>query len=95
MVEIKNYFLNYQFRMNHLEIDHRNSIVNTPTTLGQNNQQEKWRVRILDTGTESMTGARIARALDIISAEYLEGCYQLGQIYPDLCSSIFLMCEKG
>ena len=32
---------------------------------------------------------------DIISDEYLQGCYQLGQIYPDLCSSIFLMCEKG
>jgi 2-polyprenyl-3-methyl-5-hydroxy-6-metoxy-1,4-benzoquinol methylase len=32
---------------------------------------------------------------DIISNEYLEGCYQLGHIYPDLCSSIFLMCEKG
>ena len=32
---------------------------------------------------------------DIISPEYLEGCYQLGQKYPDLCSSIFLLCEKG
>lgn len=32
---------------------------------------------------------------DIISSDYLEGCYQLGQQYPDLCSSIFLMCEKG
>lgn len=32
---------------------------------------------------------------DIISEEYLEGCYQLGQHYPDLCSSIFLLCEKG
>ena len=32
---------------------------------------------------------------DIISKEYLEGCYELGQQYPDLCSSIFLMCEKG
>jgi 2-polyprenyl-3-methyl-5-hydroxy-6-metoxy-1,4-benzoquinol methylase len=32
---------------------------------------------------------------DIISNEYLEGCYQLGHQYPDLCSSIFLMCEKG
>lgn len=31
---------------------------------------------------------------DIISKEYLEGCYQLGQQYPDLCSSIFLLCEK-
>jgi 2-polyprenyl-3-methyl-5-hydroxy-6-metoxy-1,4-benzoquinol methylase len=32
---------------------------------------------------------------DIISKEYLEGCYELGQQYPDLCSSIFLMCERG
>lgn len=32
---------------------------------------------------------------DIISPEYLEGCYQLGQEYPDLCASIFLLCEKG
>lgn len=32
---------------------------------------------------------------DIISKEYLEGCYKLGQLYPDLCSSIFLMCERG
>lgn len=32
---------------------------------------------------------------DIISREYLDGCYELGQQYPDLCSSIFLMCEKG
>lgn len=32
---------------------------------------------------------------DIISPEYLEGCWKLGQNYPDLCSSIFLLCEKG
>ena len=32
---------------------------------------------------------------DIISPDYLEGCYQLGQQYPDLCSSIFLVCKKG
>lgn len=31
---------------------------------------------------------------DIVSKEYLEGCYELGQVYPDLCSSIFLMCER-
>jgi len=32
---------------------------------------------------------------DIISKEYMDGCYKLGQKYPDLCSSIFLMCEPG
>lgn len=34
-------------------------------------------------------------ATDIISREYLDGCFALGQQYPDLCSSIFLLCEKG
>ena len=34
-------------------------------------------------------------ATDIITPGYLEGCYQLGHLYPDLCSSIFLVCEKG
>lgn len=32
---------------------------------------------------------------DIISREYLDGCFMLGQQYPDLCSSIFLLCERG
>ncbi len=32
---------------------------------------------------------------NIISQEYLEGCFQLGQEYPDLCASIFLLCERG
>tara|TARA_R110002167_G_scaffold42172_2_gene128312 strand:- start:205 stop:963 length:759 start_codon:yes stop_codon:yes gene_type:complete len=32
---------------------------------------------------------------DIISKEYLEGCYKLGQVYPELCSSIFLVCERS
>lgn len=31
----------------------------------------------------------------IISSDYLEGCYKLGQQYPELCASIFLLCEKG
>ncbi len=32
---------------------------------------------------------------DIITEGYLDGCYSLGMIYPDLCASIFLVCEKG
>ena len=31
---------------------------------------------------------------DIISKEYLDGCYKLGHHYPDLCSSIFLVSSK-
>lgn len=32
---------------------------------------------------------------DIVDERYLEGCYMLGQQYPDLCASIFLLCERG
>jgi len=32
---------------------------------------------------------------EIISKSYLEGCFKFGQEYPNLCSSIFLLCEKG
>jgi len=30
---------------------------------------------------------------DIINKEYLDGCYELGQQYPDLCSSIMVVCD--
>lgn len=29
----------------------------------------------------------------IISEKYMNGCYLLGQVYPDLCSSIYYICE--
>ena len=32
---------------------------------------------------------------DIVSPAYLDGCYALGQQYPDLCASVFLVCERG
>ena len=31
----------------------------------------------------------------IIARDYLDGCYKLGQVYPDLCASLFMVCEKG
>lgn len=30
---------------------------------------------------------------DIISKEYLDGCYSLGLQYPDLCASLFFVCK--
>ena len=32
---------------------------------------------------------------DIVTNEYLDGCFMLGQQYPDLCASVFLVCEVG
>jgi glucose-1-phosphate cytidylyltransferase len=65
--EIKSFFLNYEYRLNHLMIDHRTSLNQPPSVLGKNLKQEKWRIRVIDTGLETMTGARIARAFDEIS----------------------------
>jgi 2-polyprenyl-3-methyl-5-hydroxy-6-metoxy-1,4-benzoquinol methylase len=31
---------------------------------------------------------------DVITPEYLEGCYRLGMHYPDLCASVYVVCEK-
>jgi len=31
----------------------------------------------------------------IIDRRYLDGCYQLGMQYPELCASIFVVCKKG
>lgn len=44
-----------------------------------------------------LAGSQFDKALEaeVISKEYLDGCYKLGMIYPDLCSSVFLVCEKG
>ena len=32
---------------------------------------------------------------DVVTQEYLEGCYRLGMHYPDLCASIWVACERG
>lgn len=46
---------------------------------------------------KALSGSQYDDALDadVISMDYLEGCYRLGMVYPDLCASIFLVCEKG
>ena len=31
---------------------------------------------------------------DILSDDFMEGCYKLGMNYPDLCASIYLVCSK-
>ncbi len=69
--EIKQYFLTYGFRKTHLEIDHRRD-ANSPAIpfadkTSEATEQENWRVRVIDTGVDAMTGARVARAYDAIA----------------------------
>lgn len=66
---IKEFFLNYEYQCNHLEIDHREDTRRAPQILGKNSTQEKWRVRVIDTGLNAMTGARVARAFDVAQTQ--------------------------
>lgn len=65
--DIKEYFLNYELLSNNLVIDHREETHRPPFSLGKNLKQENWRVQVIDTGLESMTGARVALVLEEIS----------------------------
>jgi 2-polyprenyl-3-methyl-5-hydroxy-6-metoxy-1,4-benzoquinol methylase len=31
----------------------------------------------------------------VLTQDYLEGCYRLGMHYPDLCASVYVVCERG
>lgn len=64
--EIKRYFLEYSMLHNNIEIDHRTDVNAGHAILGLNETQENWRVRVLDTGKDTMTGGRIARAIDLV-----------------------------
>ncbi len=88
---IKEFFLNYEVQCNHLEIDHRESLHNPARAFNSNQGQEKWRVRVIDTGLNTMTGARIARAFDIVNS--LEKIETFAVTYGDGLSSVDLNKE--
>ena len=88
---IKEFFLNYEAQSNHLEIDHRESFHNPARAFSSNEAQEKWRVRVIDTGANSMTGARIARAFDKVNA--VEAIENFAVTYGDGLSDVNLSKE--
>jgi len=88
---IKEFFLNYNFHCNHIEIDHREDPKREPEIIGKNSSQEKWRVRVIDTGLEAMTGARIARAHDVVWAK--EPFEAFAVTYGDGVSDVDLEAE--
>lgn len=61
---IKEYFANYFLHQSDVTIDIKNNSMEV-----LNNTSEPWRVTLLDTGLNSMTGGRIKRAQDFIGQE--------------------------
>jgi glucose-1-phosphate cytidylyltransferase len=89
--EIKQYFLNYGYRVNHIEIDHRTRPDTPPECFGRNLSQEKWRVRVIDTGEDCMTGGRIARAYDEVMRDHAADHFAV--TYGDGLSDVDLRAE--
>lgn len=88
--EIKQYFLTYGFRKTHIEIDHRSDASAPARPFGAAQSQENWRVRVIDTGVDCMTGARIARAFDTLKDEAFD---QFAVTYGDGVSDVDLTQE--
>ena len=73
--QIKDYFLNFHYHNQDIEIDLANHAV---TAIGTKEDIPPWTVRIQDTGLHSMTGARLKQAAkyiedDIFLASYGDG----------------------
>ena len=58
---IKEYFTNYFLHQSDVTIDMSNGKMEV-----HNNSSEPWKVTLLDTGADSMTGGRVKRAQDFI-----------------------------
>ncbi len=45
---------------------------------------------------KGLANFQLDKALEagIIDDKYMEGCYQLGMVYPDLCSSVYVVAEN-
>ena len=61
---IKEYFVNYFLHQNDISIDIANNKVEI-----LNNKAEPWKITLLETGLETMTGGRIIQAKDIVGDE--------------------------
>jgi glucose-1-phosphate cytidylyltransferase len=89
--EIKRFFVEYRHRCNHLELDHREFADQEAKPFSGAAASEKWRVRVLDTGELTMTGGRVALALDIVSKS--QDFDHFGLTYGDGVSDINLTTE--
>src|SRR5450759_4199642 len=61
---IKSYFANYYRHMSDMTID-----MNTNTITHHKNHAEPWKVTLIDTGLETMTGGRIKKVKDYVDNE--------------------------
>jgi glucose-1-phosphate cytidylyltransferase len=74
---IKEYFANYFLHMSDVTFDMNNNNMEV-----HNNHSEPWKVTLIDTGTDSMTGGRLKRAKDFLDDEPF--CFTYGDGVSDI-----------
>lgn len=89
--EIKEYFLNYRYLHQDLDFDSREEGFEKCEAISGETSMERWRVRVIDTGENVMTGARIARAFDKIALT--DKFENFGVTYGDGLSDVSLTKE--
>lgn len=70
--DVKEFFLHYSIRQSHLLLDSRLGADSRPRGIGSDAGEERWRVRVFDTGLDLMTGARLARALKLTEQDQFD-----------------------
>lgn len=76
---IKEYFANYYLHQSDVTIDTANNSMEI-----HNNKSEKWKITLVDTGLDTMTGSRILRAKNYIGSETFMLTYGDGVADVDL-----------
>ena len=74
---IKEYFANYFLHMSDVTFDMNNNNMEV-----HNNHSEPWKVTLIDTGTNSMTGGRLKRVKDFLDDETF--CFTYGDSVSDI-----------
>src|SRR5689334_13313195 len=87
---IKEYFANYFLHQSDITID-----LTTNSTTVHNNSSEPWRITLLDTGLETMTGGRVKRAQSFVGNERFFLTYGDGVCNVDVESLLRFHCDHG
>ena len=87
---IRDYFLNYTRTSSDFTVD-----LQTGELVWQRHNAEPWKVTVLDTGADSMTGGRIRRAREIVGDEPFCLTYGDGVSDVDIAKLVEFHKEKG
>jgi glucose-1-phosphate cytidylyltransferase len=87
---IRDYFLNYTRTSSDFTVD-----LQTGELVWQRHNAEAWKVTVLDTGADSMTGGRIRRAREIVGDEPFCLTYGDGVSDVDIAKLVEFHKEKG